>query len=233
MIGQTFSASASVKYRNAGVHHIRRKITTVTRFYIETLRLTARPITMGCQMRPFSASEWMMINRNALLLVLIFALASCAGEPEERQATAGNWPPPSRDIALVAAPQPDAPPSDAARLDALARDAVTQALTRHGYDVVSSAPDQIELGISARPASLGIETKDGQPMAPALRRHFPQSCRHTSYRLTLAYFRGGSIVAAGHAAADDSHCHGSWATEMPVLAEAVVSQITRATSPAG
>ena len=144
------------------------------------------------------------------------------------QVASGEAPPQSRGVTFVSPTQ-----SEDAPFAAEARAVVIEALIRHGYSIAADAPDRIELGISQRHASLEIDTKDGVAMAPALHRGFLQTCGHTAYRLTLSYFRADATVAAGHAAVDEAQCHGSWAKQLPALAEALVSTIGNTAPPAG
>ncbi|HEX7822066.1 MAG TPA: hypothetical protein VF463_15770 [Sphingobium sp.] len=160
------------------------------------------------------------MNWRALILTACCLAGACAGPVRTRYGgalPASTAPAPSLSSLSLAA----------SATDDDARQAVAEALGASGIRVDDHSPYEVQIGLSARPDTVGIFTKDGEAIVAPRRQRLLQSCRNNGYRLALAVSdrRSGAIVA--HGWAEESHCAASLASVLPELARQSVAMLTR------
>ena len=135
-----------------------------------------------------------MTNR-FFLAGLLLATTACSGPIETRIASSGAALPSTTGVALA---EPD--------------QRLTEALLTAGYAIDPNGAVLIDLGVSERPATMGIADQS----APR-KRAFLQSCRYRTYRVTLSAVdrRTGAILA--RASAEEHHCRAPLADVAPHL----------------
>ena len=113
-------------------------------------------------------------------LIIITGVAACAGPITTRSAIEGSPIPSATAVALAPAAE------DAGAAMLTARDAVAEALVRHGYRLSSEAQLRIEVALSERAADVDVRALAGSALSPAKTARLFQDCRDRTHRLTLA-----------------------------------------------
>ena len=117
------------------------------------------------------------------------------------------------------------PDATYAASNARAQAAVAAALRLHGLVVDDKATTRIEVSFAVRPAATGVRLGGGGELSPGTHRWALQSCRHTQYRLAVAYVESGPELTAGHGFAEESRCHSDTASLLPRLADKAVAAL--------
>lgn len=148
--------------------------------------------------------------------VAIFALAlsGCAGPVETLAGASGH----------VAAPLPVRVISAPDSTDDSARNAVAGALTERGYTVSPQAQAFVVVGTAERDARIAIATPDNQALSPAKHHRLLQDCSDRTQRLSIAFYAADDAEPV-RAFAEEHHCKGVLADNVPSLAHGAVEQL--------
>lgn len=165
-----------------------------------------------------------MRTHPSLILALLLAPAACAGPVETRINAAGAGVAPQQ--ALMWAPLPAGASAEVEQ----ARTALANALQTQGYRIVDEAPLALSLGVSERPARIGLTMGQGAALSPAKEDRPLQSCDDRMLRLRVSIVDPVSGETRYSGAAEEAHCHATLTEALPRLARLAVADMA---SPAG
>ena len=156
-------------------------------------------------------------------LMLLAGVAACSGPIETRSGIAGA--PLASAAAVALAPLPE----DAGAESLAARNAVAEALGRHGYRLADDAPLRIDVALAERTAGVEVRALAGSALSPAKSQRLLQDCHDQTHRLTLAAF-DPARPGVTRVWAEEHHCKGKLAASLPALADQAVAALA-ATAP--
>lgn len=188
------------------------------------------PWMMVLEQRVRKAYTAPMTMRLHCAAISLLAVSACAGPIETRIAATGAGVPRAALLALRDAP------GDPSPIQAKAREAVMTALQKRGHGFAEEAPMIVEIGVSARPAALGLSSIAGDdpaetPLSGAKPQRLLQSCTDQTYRLVVSIFDRTSGTRAYHGSAEEYHCKAGLDDTVALLAEKALADIERPAGP--
>jgi hypothetical protein len=158
-----------------------------------------------------------MITR-LLLLGTVFFVTACSKSVETRVSSAGisNFQASNFQVAI-----PD--PSAAPELQ-LAYRLISEKLAEKGMKVSDDGALQLEVGISARPANIGIK-QPGKTLAAPGKIKSSRACMHQEYRLSAVLTRIADGAEQFRGSASETHCKQGLSTILPLLADKAMADL--------
>jgi hypothetical protein len=152
------------------------------------------------------------------LLLTAFALTGCTTTIETRVSNAGLGKLEKADFVLM-------PLEKTASAELLkARSLVVAKLQTLGMSERANGALYLEVGASARPASIALLTP-GKTLSSGSGKKQPRKCLQLEHRLSLALTRISDGAEIYRASADESHCKLTLTETLPVLAEKALSDL--------
>lgn len=151
-------------------------------------------------------------------------LGGCSGPVETRIASTGPGVPDRPVLMWAEDAEGVALPADLGR----ARAAVEAALTAQGFRFAGEASVAVTLGLSERPASLGLRSGSGadeRTLSPAKKRRLFQRCADRTLRLGVALVDRASGRLLYRGAAQEAHCRAGFADATARLARLAVADL--------
>jgi hypothetical protein len=152
----------------------------------------------------------MRMRPRLFLITCALALSGCAPTIETRVSNSGQKN--VEKLAFMLAPTEKTASSELL----MARDLVVTKLKTNGYEAQDTAPYYLEVGVSARPASLAL-LEANKTIAAASPKRPSRKCPLQEYRVSVALTRISDGAVMYRASAGEYHCKAALANTLPAL----------------
>ncbi len=152
------------------------------------------------------------------LIAGVLALSGCTRTIETRISSAGQNN--IEKLAFILAPTEKTASAELL----MARDLVVSKLKSNGYEAQDVAPYYLEVGVSARPASIAL-SEANKTIAAASPKRQSRKCPLQEYRVSLALTRITDGAVMYRSSAGEYHCNGALSDKLPGLVSRAMTDL--------